>query len=84
MALVAVTMYSLLIVMVLRGSEILYAWLLQSVIDAHLAFFSGTDVCVTINRFSQDIFSLDSKPPSPCSTPPTTSPGCSRLMVAIL
>ncbi|KAF4625089.1 hypothetical protein G7Y89_g13080 [Cudoniella acicularis] len=55
--------YFFLITMVPLSSEVLHARLLQSVIDAPLAFFSRTDVGVTTNRFSQDMSVIDTELP---------------------
>lgn len=55
--------YFFLIAMVPLSSEVLHARLLQSVMDAPLAFFSRTDVGVTTNRFSQDMSVVDTELP---------------------
>lgn len=55
--------YIFLVVMVPLSSEVLHARLLESVINAPVAFFSRTDVGVTINRFSQDMSIIDTELP---------------------
>lgn len=55
--------YIFLVVMVPLSSNILHARLLDSVIDAHVAFFSRTDVGATTNRFSQDMSVIDTELP---------------------
>lgn len=55
--------YFFLITMVPLSSEVLHTRLLQSVLDAPLAFFTRTDVGVTTNRFSQDMSVIDTELP---------------------
>ncbi|KAL4781147.1 P-loop containing nucleoside triphosphate hydrolase protein [Aspergillus varians] len=53
--------YFFLVVMVPLSSEALHARLLQSVMNAPVAFFSRTDVGVITNRFSQDMSVVDTE-----------------------
>jgi ABC-type multidrug transport system fused ATPase/permease subunit len=55
--------YIFLVVMVPLSSGVLHARLLQSVMNAPVAFFSRTDVGVTTNRFSQDMSVVDTELP---------------------
>ncbi|KAL6228992.1 hypothetical protein BDW75DRAFT_246137 [Aspergillus navahoensis] len=55
--------YLFLVVMVPLSSNILHARLLDSVMDAPVAFFSRTDVGATTNRFSQDMSVVDTELP---------------------
>ncbi|KAL4876404.1 P-loop containing nucleoside triphosphate hydrolase protein [Aspergillus karnatakaensis] len=55
--------YFFLVVMVPLSSNTLHARLLDSVMEAPVAFFSRTDVGVTTNRFSQDMSVIDTELP---------------------
>lgn len=50
-----------LIFIVPLSSEVLYARLVKSVMDAPLSFFSRMDVGVTTNRFSRDMSVIDTE-----------------------
>ncbi|KAL2851083.1 P-loop containing nucleoside triphosphate hydrolase protein [Aspergillus pseudoustus] len=55
------TAYFFLVVMVPLSSGVLHARLLQSVMNAPVAFFARTDVGVITNRFSQDMSVVDTE-----------------------
>ncbi|KAK0718041.1 P-loop containing nucleoside triphosphate hydrolase protein [Lasiosphaeria miniovina] len=63
LASMVVALYVWGIVLTPQSSEVLHARLLRAVIRAPLAFFSGTDVGVTTNRFSQDMSIIDTELP---------------------
>ncbi|KAJ5736202.1 ATP-binding cassette transporter [Penicillium malachiteum] len=57
------TMWSTQIKIALRSGEVLHAQLLDRILRAPLAYFTETQVGVTLNRFSQDISLIDKQLP---------------------